>query len=264
MVRVQPGAVEGDFMKPLAESMIPYAMKLIGTPYKQLDCQAFIEKCLQDIGINENLSGSNAWYRKMTWRGSPEECRKVFGEIPKGAFLFIVEPVSESTPAKYRDDGLQDASHIGLYTGEGLGAIHSSSSKGQVCESKFSGKTIPNGGWNKVGLWSALSYGEKVDSILNGDETEMEPYRARVTGGILNVRKSPSTRAVRLDRLPDNTEVTVLSEEGEWAEVQYGQGQTGWVLKKFLTSADAGEMVQVPRQKLEEIFEIIGVWLTNE
>ncbi|MCE5344140.1 MAG: peptidoglycan-binding protein, partial [Eubacteriales bacterium] len=37
--------------------------------------------------------------------------------------------------------------------------IHASSSRGMVAQSAFTGKTIPNGGWNRVGLASWVDYG---------------------------------------------------------------------------------------------------------
>ena len=133
----------------------------IGTPYKQMDCQAFVEQCLKDCGMNMNLAGSNAWYREVRkngWVGTPEECHAVYGGVPTGAFLFILKQ-DGGEPEKYKMDGLGNASHIGICTGDrGQGAIHSSSSRGMVCESKFQGTTIPNGGWNCVGLWDRVDY----------------------------------------------------------------------------------------------------------
>lgn len=123
-----------------------------------MDCQKFVERCMSDAGLRMDLPGSNAWYRTMTWTGTPEECKSRFGRIPKGALLFILEPVSASTPAKYRNDGIGDAVHIGIRTGRGKGAIHSSQSRGTVCESDFHDKTIPNGGWNRVGLYAKFTY----------------------------------------------------------------------------------------------------------
>ena len=138
--------------------------KYLGTPYSRLDCQAFVEQCLADNGVWRNLAGSNAWYREMTWRGTPEECKRQFGEIPKGAFLFILEKDGKE-PEKYRKDGLGNASHIGLYIGRESGAIHSPYSKNGVYYSYFAGSTI-NGGWNRVGLWNELDYGESVNAML--------------------------------------------------------------------------------------------------
>ena len=138
--------------------------KYIGRTYSQMDCQAFVEQCLADAGLNVNLTGSNAWYRAMTWVGTPEECRAKFGSIPVGAFLYILEQNGRE-PNQYKADGLGNASHIGIYIGRNLGAIHSSYSRGGVYYSYFAGSTI-NGGWNRVGLWTELDYGETVNEML--------------------------------------------------------------------------------------------------
>ena len=141
--------------------------KYLGTPYSEMDCQAFVEACLTDVGINVNLAGSNAWYRTMDWVGTPEECIAVFGSIPKGAFLFI-HAFDGGEPSYYKDD-LGNASHIGIYTGiytgTHMGAMASSSSRGCVIDSYFAGKTI-SGGWNCVGLWHRLDYGEEINRLL--------------------------------------------------------------------------------------------------
>lgn len=165
----------------------------LGTPYKQMDCQKFVERCMADCGFKMDLSGSNAWYRYIMEHGvilSPEECVKQFGCVPKGAILFI-HAFDGKEPEKYRNDGKGNASHMGIVTNEtaeqmmaeilatiedakkrkefiekvshGNGAIHSSSSRECVCTSTFKGKTI-NGGWNKVGLpdFVAYDYGGKA------------------------------------------------------------------------------------------------------
>ena len=91
------------------------------------------------------------WRELCSWTGTPEECKAKFGGVPKGALLFILENDGGERARGYYD-GLGNASHIGVYTGIGQGAVHASSSKGKVCESKFAGKTIRNGGWNRSGL----------------------------------------------------------------------------------------------------------------
>ena len=138
--------------------------KYLGRTYSQMDCQAFVEQCLADAGLPVDLTGSNAWYRTMTWVGTPEECRAKFGSIPVGAFLYILEQNGKE-PNQYKADGLGNASHIGIYIGRNSGAIHSSYSRGGVYYSYFAGSTI-NGGWNRVGLWTELDYGETVNEML--------------------------------------------------------------------------------------------------
>lgn len=138
--------------------------KYLGTPYAVMDCQAFVEACLRDAGIEMDLAGSNAWYRTMDWTGTPEECIALFGSIPKGAFLYILE-FDGNEPDHYKADRIGNASHIGIYTGTNNGAIASSKSRGGVIHSYFEEATI-NGGWNRVGLWKQLDYGETVNQWL--------------------------------------------------------------------------------------------------
>ena len=95
--------------------------KYLGRSYSEMDCQEFMERCMSDVGYRRDLAGSNAWYRQMTWRGTPEQCIAKFGRIPTGAFLFIVAH-DGGEPAHYADS-LGNASHIGVVTHRNHGAI---------------------------------------------------------------------------------------------------------------------------------------------
>ena len=135
---------------------VPYVAN--GMDLNGMDCQGLAEYLLMKCGVPKaecNLAGSNAHWRKCVWTGTPEECVKVFGCVPGGAFVFIWEETG--APAKYDGDGLGNAEHMGVYLGDCV--IHASSSRGMVAESKFAGKTIPNGGWNRVGLSCWVAYG---------------------------------------------------------------------------------------------------------
>ncbi len=148
-----------------AETFSKMGDKYLGTSYGVYDCQAFVERMLNDAGLHGwDLAGSNAWYRTMSWRGTPEQCIATFGCVPTGAFLFILK-YDGGEPGHYRDN-LGNASHIGVVTHRDGGAIHSSYSRGRVCTSVFNDATIPNGGWNMVGLWTRMDYGDTVNSIL--------------------------------------------------------------------------------------------------
>lgn len=238
--------------------------KYIGVPYSKMDCQAFVEKCLADCGVYKNLAGSNAWYRYVMqngWVGSPEECKAKFGSIPVGAFLFILSHDGKE-PAKYQNDGIGNASHIGIYTAQGAGAINSSSSHGCVCESTFKGKSI-NGGWNRVGLWKVIDYGDSVNRILRGEEVKPVEvnYQAKVVDGALNLRKEKSQSSERLAQIPEGTIVTVTEEDGTWSKTGYN-GKTGWAMSKFLEKVDhSGDTVTVSRSELEKIYDAIGEML---
>ena len=162
----------------------------LGTAYKKMDCQAFVEWCLRQCGLTKDLAGSNAWYREVMrngWVGSPEACVQQFGKVPAGAFLFI-HTLDGGEERRGYHDGLGNASHIGIVTGKGEGAIHSSSSRGCVAESKFRGKSI-NGGWNKIGLWNRVvyDYGEGIGAERQG----------QFSGSAVAERRGPSPCSTR-------------------------------------------------------------------
>ena len=216
--------------------------KYIGTPYSEMDCQAFVERCLRDCGCNKDLAGSNAWYRYVMdngWVGTPEECVKALGCVPKGAMLFILLQDGKEPP-KYRGDGIGNASHIGICTGSrGKGAIHSSASRGCVAESEFHGKTIPNGGWNRVGLWDQITF-----DYSGGDTPtptpEPTPAQTAVVGNVpagrrqeVNLRKRPSTLSALVDRVPCGDVVEVINKGEEWSLIAWN-GKTGYMMTEFL------------------------------
>ena len=233
--------------------------KYIGRSYSEMDCQAFVEKCLQEVGIRKDLKGSNAWWREMTWTGTPEECARIFGEVPKGAFLFILKDDGGEESRGYHD-GKGNASHIGIKTGRGKGAIHSSASRGCVAESEFRDKTIKNGGWNRVGLWDQLDYGKTVNWLLEHmgiggapeeskkeEATAMQAIARSENGKGINLRKTKGGDL--LDKVPSGSQVEILdSGDGEWSKIQW-KGKTGWMMTQFLEIEDdfsSGDMDDEP------------------
>lgn len=222
--------------------------KYLGRPYSEMDCQAFVERVMRDCGLKMDLGGSNSWYREVMkhgWVGTPEECKKIFGVIPKGALLFIWKPVDDKTPAKFRNDGIGDLKHIGYKTGRGKGAMNSSSTNKCVCESNFKDKSI-NGGWNRVGLYEKFDYGKSVNWMLEhigiGQDPGQEPaeggnyMKAKViaeNGGTVKLRAKPSTNCSTYWDIPVGTEMDVLERGDEWTQCVAG-GRTGWMKNEFV------------------------------
>ena len=242
--------------------------KYLGTPYSEMDCQAFVEKCLKDCGKIVNLPGSNAWYREVMyhgWCGTPEECKQKYGSIPKGAFLFILEKNGKE-PEKYRKDGIGNASHIGIYTGltgnemvkiateagndiavaydYGNGAIHSSSSRDAVATSKFAGKSI-SGGWNRIGLWlDEVDYGIEDDSLSPEPSPDPEPSQQPTTavvfahtGSTVNMRRQASIGAALVERVPVGETVEILEYGAEWCKIKW-KWFRGYMKTSFLVFDD--------------------------
>lgn len=222
--------------------------KYLGRTYSEMDCQAFVERVMKDCGLKMDLGGSNSWYREVMkhgWVGTPEECKKIFGVIPKGALLFIWKPVDDKTPAKFRNDGIGDLKHIGYKTGRGKGAMNSSSTNKCVCESNFKDKSI-NGGWNRVGLYEKFDYGKGVNWMLEhigigqdpGQETAEggKHMKAKViaeNGGTVKLRAKPSGNCSTYWDIPVGTEMDVLERWDEWTQCVTG-GRTGWMRNEFV------------------------------
>jgi len=185
----------------------------------------------------------------MDWVGSPEDCVREFGIVPNGAFLFILEHDGKE-PEKYKKDGIGNASHIGLKTGRGDGAIHSSHSKGCVCTSTFKDKTIPNGGWNRVGLLKVFDYGKSVNWVLEHGQTPADPGKEETpmqgkvvatSGSTVNLRTKPSTSAALVDRIPIGTDVDIIEYGTDWCLVE-ALGKTGYMMTQFI-ELEGGEIV---------------------
>ena len=228
--------------------------KYLGRSYDDMDCQEFYERCAADCGLVMDLKGSNAWYRKFRstgWVGSPEECKAKFGSVPKGATLFIHAFDGGEQKRGYYD-GLGNASHIGIKTGTGKGAIHSSSSRGCVAESEFHDKTIRNGGWNAVGLSRLFDYGDKINRILKGDsapdpeppwddpgegdEDMTQPKVAVVdvpNKTTVNMWKKAAQNTGLVERVPHGEEVKVIKKEQDWTKCSWKKW-TGWIMNLYL------------------------------
>lgn len=102
-------------------------------PYKQLDCQAFVERVLQDCGFNNNWRGSNhMWRDALDWKGTIQDAIDKFGTVPVGAWLFTVKHDGGEIQRGYHDDE-GNAAHVGIFTAKGKGAMHSSTGGVQEC-----------------------------------------------------------------------------------------------------------------------------------
>ena len=92
-----------------------------GIPYSKLDCQGFVERVLSDAGVRDssgnpyNWKGSNSmWRNALSWKGTIEECRKRFGRIPLGAWVFIIKNDGGEKLRGYNDNE-GNASHVGIF-----------------------------------------------------------------------------------------------------------------------------------------------------
>lgn len=126
--------------------------------YTQADCQGFVEKVLFDSGCRKsdgqayNWKGSNSmWRNALSWKGTPEECKERFGEIPLGAWVFIVKYDGGEKEKGYHDSE-GNAVHVGIYVGN-------DETRDSTRNAKRDGVGYrPLKDWNRIGLCKYLDY----------------------------------------------------------------------------------------------------------
>lgn len=171
--------------------------------YAEMDCYRFVRQCVRDNGGDMKYAGSNDVFRNGITEHMPLSDAIAQDKLKSGWALFIVEPVGSGTPEKYRNDGLGDASHMGLYTdltnnetGERVEVAHSSASRGKVAAS-----TLKNA-WNWAAKLKDVDYSdwdeeaEEADSVGGGRDSQ-RPQRvntAVIVADTLRARKTLSTR----------------------------------------------------------------------
>lgn len=154
--------------------------------YSEKDCQAFVEQVLFDSGVHRpngsryNWAGSNSmWRNALSGRGTISDFIDLYGEIPLGAWVFMVKYDGGEKEKGY-SDGEGNATHVGIYIGGG-----------QVRDSTRSTKTGRDGvgtrpvtDFNMVGLCKYLDYNvigvdnnNQIRSILSNIEEEIKTIR---------------------------------------------------------------------------------------
>ena len=143
-----------------------------GVPYSKLDCQAFVEEVLKDCGVRKpdgsvyNWKGSNSmWRNALRWKGTIEECKRLFNGIPLGAWVFIVKNDGGEVARGYHDNE-GNASHVGIYCREGSEPVRDSTKTAKrdgVGYRKLDGFT-------HVGLPTMITY--------NGNTSRIEALKA--------------------------------------------------------------------------------------
>ena len=119
------------------------------------------------------------WRNALSWRGTIAEAVDKFGQIPDGAWAFMLKYDGGEKEKGY-NDGEGNATHVGIYVGGGL-----------VRDSTRSTKTKRDGvglrsisDFNMVGLCKYLDYNvgnvdnkSQIKSILDDIEKRLEDLR---------------------------------------------------------------------------------------
>lgn len=132
--------------------------------YDNVDCQAFCELVLKDIGVRQpngavyNWKGSNDIARHAcSWIRTKEECIRQFGFIPVGAWAFIWDNTGKEKERGYHD-GLGNYSHIGIYIGDDTvrDSTRYKDSKGNYVRNGPGNRALS--AFNRIGLAKMLDF----------------------------------------------------------------------------------------------------------
>ena len=133
--------------------------------YDNVDCQAFCELVLKDLGVRQsngmpyNWKGSNDIARHAcSWIGTKEECYQQFGFIPLGAWAFIWENKTGKEKDRGYNDGLGNYSHIGIYVGDDTvrDSTRYKNSAGDYIRNGVGNRSI--NAFNRIGLAKMLDF----------------------------------------------------------------------------------------------------------
>lgn len=141
--------------------------KYDGLTYEQADCQKFVEMVLIDCDVKRpdgkpyDWKGSNSmWRNALAWKGTIDECIAKYGDIPLGAWVFIVKHDGGEVERGYHDNE-GNAKHVGIY----VGGIHTDKEVRDSTETRTRDGVgyRPLEGFNMVGIPKMLLFPNYIE-----------------------------------------------------------------------------------------------------
>lgn len=162
-----------------------------GIPYSKLDCQGFVEEVLKDAGVRKpdggiyNWKGSNSmWRNALAWKGTIDQCRTQFGEIPVGAWVFIVKRDGGEKEKGYNDNE-GNAIHVGIYCRHQYQQVRDSTRTTYRDGVGYRDLT----GFTHVGLPKMILYNEETAPDITPETKAIES---------VNIIRNPSSTALQV------------------------------------------------------------------
>lgn len=145
--------------------------------YSQVDCQAFVELVLKDLGIRQangavyNWRGSNdMWRNALSWKGTIAEARIQFGnELPLGCLVFMVANDGGEIARGYHDNQ-GNASHVGILVSQ---TQTRDSTKGKGRDGVA---YRPLKDWTHIGLLKCIDYDNTNHNIIRLDGEVLKDF----------------------------------------------------------------------------------------
>ena len=71
----------------------------------------------------------------------------------------------------------------------------------------------------------------------------------------VRLREEPNGRII--GKIPQDTQVEILSTNGVWSEIETSDGKTGWMMSEFLVDTITKSNLSELKQKLKEVLELL-------
>ncbi|MFE7063032.1 SH3 domain-containing protein [Sutcliffiella sp. NPDC057660] len=82
--------------------------------------------------------------------------------------------------------------------------------------------------------WIHSDYAELHNGNIDTPSKKKDRSAATISVSGLNVRSEPNLNGKIVDQISQGTDVTIISEQNSWCEIEYANGNTGWVAGWFL------------------------------
>ncbi len=131
--------------------------------------------------------------------------------------------------ASYNGD-LNDYYHIGLVDNDPGWVLNAKGTKSGFCRDELTKKN----GWDFAAYLKGVDYNNSAEK--KGETVMQEAYvvlPSGASGSTVNLRKSASTSAQLIARVPIRSKVEVEENQGQWSKIEY-EGYSGWMMSEYL------------------------------
>ena len=221
------------------EMTVKYGSKWIG--HTVADCSGLFSWAFKQLGGYMYHGSNTMWNKYCTAQGELKNGNRTDGQPLKPGTAVFQKKVSGSSVNR---------SHVGLYVGNGV-VIEAHGTIAGVITSKVST-------WAEWGELKGVDYTNAIETGQNesgtgGGLTDMisptEPSEpaAKLSGecivdvpndGTVNLRAAKSTGSSKVTTIREGETVNVISDDGNWCEVEYVTVKKGYIMSKYLRTSE--------------------------
>lgn len=200
---------------------------------KKCDCIGMVKYSARKNNVTFSTSGTNDTFRTKITNIRPLSSVSV---LKRGDVVFKSKNPGVSgynLPSKYKKGGigyngdLTDYTHIGVIKSiNPLKIIHMTSPTSKT-------DTVI-GNWKYAAELNIVDYGSNIDIGNNDNITPKKAVVFAEKGLWVKMRAQPNTKCALYDNIAVGSEVTILSENGDWTQISYGKRKGWYMMSKFL------------------------------